>query len=153
MKAGKRPQTKRKQKSFGLVANGSSGSWRVDVDETLSGTQRWFAQIEGPACYLYFEIDHPQAVVKIARFLSANVHEENGSDAQKRELKVGNHGGQSVEFLWDRDPADRCFTLLRGDNELCVRVTLSRADVESLAAALQMVSKALVEDGLIAESD
>jgi hypothetical protein len=152
MKAGKRPQSQRTQKSFGLVANGSAGAWRVDIDETLSGTQRWFAQIEGPTCYLYFEIDHPQAVVKIARFLSNNVHEENGSHAQNRELKVGNAGGHTVEFLWDRDPADRCFILLRGENEFCVRTTLLRDDLQSLQKAVEQVCEALREDGLVAES-
>jgi hypothetical protein len=52
MKAAKQPRTSTKQKSYGLVANGSSGAWQVAVDETLRGTQQWFAQLEGPNCYL-----------------------------------------------------------------------------------------------------
>jgi hypothetical protein len=34
---------------IGLLANGSSGAWRVDVDESISGPERWFLQIEGPS--------------------------------------------------------------------------------------------------------
>lgn len=152
MTARNTPRAAAKHNGFGLVANGSAGAWRVDIDETLSGAQRWFAQIEGPACYLYFEIDHPLAVVKMARFLGENVHQENGSHDQKRELKLGNSSGHTVEFLWDREPGDRCFILLRGDNEFCVRVTLLHDDLEALVSALEQVRESLREEGLVAQS-
>jgi hypothetical protein len=46
--------------NLGLLANGSSGSWEVSIDESVSGTERWFAQIEGPSLWLYFEIPSPE---------------------------------------------------------------------------------------------
>jgi hypothetical protein len=48
---------------LGLLAIGSSGPWEVSVDETISGTERWFAQIEGPSISIYFEIPSPSIVL------------------------------------------------------------------------------------------
>ena len=48
--------------NLGLLANGASGPWEFSVDETISGTERWFAQIEGPSVYISFEIPSPSIV-------------------------------------------------------------------------------------------
>lgn len=44
---------KTKKESFGLLACGSSGTWRIDIDEATSGGDRWRAQIEGPSLYIF----------------------------------------------------------------------------------------------------
>ena len=55
---------------LGLLANGSSGPWEFSVDETISGNERWFAQIEGPSVYISFEIPSPAIVGEAVRFLA-----------------------------------------------------------------------------------
>ena len=55
--------------NLGLLANGSSGSWEVSIDQSVSGTERSFAQIEGPSLWLYFEISSPDIIPKIIQFL------------------------------------------------------------------------------------
>src|SRR5437773_2194336 len=57
----------------GLLALGSSGPWEVAIDETLSGPARYFAQIEGPSVYLYFEIPAVKLVEDVLDFLDPRV--------------------------------------------------------------------------------
>jgi hypothetical protein len=54
--------------SLGLLADGSSGKWAVDIDGTTSGADRWFAQIEGPSVSFYFEIPAVDVIGKDAPF-------------------------------------------------------------------------------------
>src|SRR5919108_4173855 len=55
--------------SFGLLANGSAGSWDIAIDEATSGPNRWYVQIEGPSVAFSFEIPSVDIVAKIVRFL------------------------------------------------------------------------------------
>jgi len=57
--------------NLGLLAIGSSGRWEISIDEAISGTERWFAQIEGPLIWLYFEIPSPEVISKEIRFLAS----------------------------------------------------------------------------------
>lgn len=153
MKATKPPRTAKKRKNYGVVANGSAGAWQVAVDETLAGTQQWFAQLESPNCYLYFEIQHPNVMAQIAEFVDSNLQREGSragcSESKPAELKLGLCGGHTVEFLWDWDSSHRCFLLVRGVDEFRLRVTLLRSDLQALAGALQQVCAGLRADGLL----
>jgi len=60
----------RGKENVGLLANGSSGEWEVAIDESTSGTERWYAQIEGPSVVFYFEIPSVDMVGKFLRFLT-----------------------------------------------------------------------------------
>lgn len=131
----------------GLVANGASGTWRIDLDESLSGSQRWFVQIEGPSCYLNFEVSQPQAIADMAEFLGS-LHDGDQSPGNQPELKLGKCGRHTVELLWDRKPADRCFVMVRSDDQFCVRVTLFDSDVQALLDSLEQVCEELREGGL-----
>jgi hypothetical protein len=64
---------KESKEGIGLLALGSSGPWEVAIDETMSGPARYFAQIEGPALYLYFEIPTIELIEDVLDFLV--VHE------------------------------------------------------------------------------
>jgi hypothetical protein len=37
------------EENLGLLADGSSGALEVSIDETITGLEQWFAQIEGPS--------------------------------------------------------------------------------------------------------
>lgn len=102
MKADQRPQAASKEKEYGLVATGASGSWQVSVDETADGAQRWFAQLEGPAHYLYFEISHARVMAEILDFFTQHLQRTVGSAGppqwsdESDALKLGGGGGHSV---------------------------------------------------------
>ena len=74
--------------NIGLLANGSSGPWEVSVDETISGDERWFAQIEGPSVYVSFEIPSPNIIGEAVRFL-AHLMTRSGNPSPPREVMVG----------------------------------------------------------------
>ncbi|MGH7138486.1 MAG: hypothetical protein ACREHD_22270 [Pirellulales bacterium] len=137
---------------FGLVANGSEGSWDVDVDESLSGEQRWYLQIDGPAMYLDCEIEHPRVVEAILRFLSA--HTGNNGDASlpascgDSELEVARKGENRVALVWDTRANDRCAVLISGPTEFCARFILERGDLQDLIGALRQVHDELLDAGL-----
>lgn len=155
MKAEQRSRAAGKEKEYGLVAAGTSGSWHVSIDETVGGAQEWFAQLEGPKHYLYFEIIHAKVMAEILDFFKEHLQRTAGSadssqwSEKTHALKLGRCGGHSVELLWDRGPADRCFLLVCGGGEFCLRVVLDRVDVEELAGALEQVRQSLCEDGVL----
>jgi hypothetical protein len=62
---------KRKKPSVGLMAIGAVGQWEVAIDESTSGRDRWFAQIEGPSVSLCFEIPSLGIVGDVLDFLEA----------------------------------------------------------------------------------
>ena len=156
MKAAKKTRTRKIQKSYGLVANGSAGSWQVDVDETLTGSQQWFAQIQGPTCYLCFEIKHPRSMAEILALLTIHLRRNQSRthalENARTELKLARCGLHEVEILCEPEAPNRCFILVKGDDQFRLRATLSRRDVESLAAALEQVCQMLRHDELIAEA-
>src|SRR6266851_1767785 len=59
---------------IGLVATGRSSSWNVELDQTTSECPRWFVQIEGPCLYLFFEIQGPETVNSMCRFLEESTN-------------------------------------------------------------------------------
>lgn len=74
-----------KRQVVGLVANGSSGPWDFAVDETITQTARWFAHVEGPGVYLYFEIQSLKIVDRIIKFIKRHVDANNAPISGREE--------------------------------------------------------------------
>ena len=148
----KPPASAEKQSAFALVANGSAGSWDVALDEALSGPQRWFFQVDGPACYLYVQIKHPRVIENVLEFLAGGSRDGAKPSAGDNELAVSDSGGNSVRFLRDDESGGHCIILVTGKNEFCTRITLAREDVEAMRAALRQVRDELCAEGVLARA-
>src|SRR5438552_785677 len=102
--------------SLGLLANGSSGPWEVAIDETTTGADRWFAQIEGPLVSFYFEIPSVDIVSQMLQFLESPLRattpapvtwsEANGSLTLSKDKKT------PVILVRDDEYRDRFFLLV-----------------------------------------
>jgi len=141
----------RKSKSdrTGLVATGSCGSWSVDIDETLTGERKWFAQIEGPSLYLSIEISSPQLVDAMLRYLGAPAETgESGGNGADGWLLLGKFDQSSVALIRDSETTSRCFLKI-GDGTPCLRIALSGEDIAMPKTALGQVRKELLADGLL----
>jgi hypothetical protein len=136
-----------------LVANGSSGPWDVAVDETISGPARWFAQVEGPGIYLYFEIQSPGIIDAIIKFVEAhlNVKDRLRSDlvAGNGSLDLGRFGCAPVALVWDDEDEGRCFFTIGTAAQATLRITLSAGELAELVKALHQVRDDLGEEGLL----
>src|SRR5205807_382899 len=113
--------------TLGLAANGSAGGWDVAIDETTAGEHKWFAQIEGPSVYLYFELPSPAAVGDLVRFLDQRSGIGNGplppdSVGKGESLSVGSFGQSRVRLVWDDEYADRCFVVIGPSATATVRL-------------------------------
>jgi hypothetical protein len=131
----------------GLVANASVGSWDLAVDEAIDGPERWFAQIEGPSIYLYFEITHPRVVPDAVRFIEARRSGlGNATDGALREMPIGQLGRLPVHLLWDEEHHDR-LSLMVGDLEnACVRCDIGGGEIGFLLDALRQLTDSLPSD-------
>jgi hypothetical protein len=126
--------------ALGLAANGSAGGWEVATDETLSGREKWFAQIEGPSLYLYFQIPSPGIVGDIIRFLEQcwpakeRAAHSPGGNGSKR---IGGSHWASVRLLRDAERPEGCFLTVGPSARPCARFFLAGEDVANLTRALQ----------------
>jgi len=142
--------------AVGLVANGSAGSWDVGIDETTVGERRWFAQIEGPSVYLYFELPSPLMVGELFQFLDRRAGVRNGprapgAVAKGESLSVGSFGQYSVRLAWDDEFEDRCFVVIGPSATSTVRLTLVGEDAVMLARALGQAREDLRDAGLLGQ--
>ncbi len=139
-----RSAPKPKAESLGLAAIGSAGGWEVAIDETTSGTQKWFAQIEGPSIYLYFAVESPRVIDKMLNFLSTQATANGVAWASPRngQLVLGK-SRKEVTLLRDDEFADRYFLLVENESGLIIRLTISGADVNSLVIALKQAKEDL----------
>jgi hypothetical protein len=138
----------------GLAANGSAGSWDVAVDETVSGAEVWFLQIDGPTTYLYFEIAGPDMINRVLDFIRSNQpsrEETSGPQSAEcaDELAIGRFGEFNVSLVWDRETGDRCFVRLLGAAGSNLHVALGADDLEDLANAFLQVREDLSQAGFI----
>src|SRR5215831_16414456 len=99
--------------NLGLLANGSSGRWEVSIDETISGTERWFAQIEGPSFWLYFEIPSPEIISRVNEFLARPVTK---SEETACKFDLGEAQRAPVALIRDDEYKDRCFLVVGPDD-------------------------------------
>jgi hypothetical protein len=137
-----------------LVANGSSGPWDIAVDETIAQSARWFAQVEGPGVYLYFEIPSLKIVDRISKFIKrhvdANERLPSSPGAGNGSLRLGYFGRTPVALLWDEEHNDRCFFTIGTAIKPTMMMTLSAGDLDELAKALSQVRDDLEAEGLLA---
>ncbi len=132
--------------NLGLLANGSSGLWVVSIDETITGLERWFAQIEGPSIQLSFELPSLDIVPKSVRFLTPLTKGEgvprkdsNGDS----ELVLSKAEQTPVWIVRDDEFDDRCFVIVGHSDHTLVRCSLTYEDLHSLLEALHQVEEDL----------
>jgi hypothetical protein len=132
---------------LGLLANGSSGPWEFSVDETISGTERWFAQIEGPSVYISFEIPSPQIVGEAVRFLAPPHDEERDPLSSARGhggLRISKDPGIPVSLVRDDEYEDRGFIIVGEGHSPVVRYSFAGEDLENLVEALRQANQDIV---------
>ena len=122
--------------AVGLLANGSSRSWEVSVDESLAGSDRWFVQIEGPFVYLYFEIPSLAVIGKTLKFLSARPAVRSQA---KDTLEIGMKGSAPVTLMRDDEHSDRFFLVMGCETTSMVRLSITAADLPGISEALEQV--------------
>ena len=129
---------------LGLLANGSSGPWEFSVDETISGNERWFAQIEGPSVYISLEIPSPDIVSEAVRFLAPPHDKEReliASAGGNGWLSISKSPGIPVFLVRDDEYEDRCFIVVGLDDSLVVRYSLAGDDLENLVEAMRQADQ------------
>ena len=137
---------------IGLVAAARIGSWSVEIDQTVSGDERWFAQIEGPVAYLYLELPTPAAIEEPSRLFAERLAHQDASGAlQGLSVELGLFARRPVSILFDDEFADRCFLLISDESGSTVRVSIAAQDFADVANAIQQVHKELHRDGWIGE--
>jgi hypothetical protein len=133
--------------TFGLLANGSCGPWEIAIDETTSGPDRWFAQIEGPFVSLYFEIPSPDLAGKLLPFLEGRPQGQPVSSSDLAvTLVLGRADQTPVTLVRDDEYLDRCFLVIGPEARPVVRLTLAGADLTNLSGALRQVAEDLQEE-------
>lgn len=135
-----------KSESVGLVANGSSGLWEIAIDQSLSGPDRWFAQIEGPSVYVYFEIASLQIVERATRFLTRGKAGRNAAhNSHNGRLALGSDKSTQVNLLKDDEFCDRYFLVIEPRSGLRIRFTVAGDDLTHLIDALRKAQEDLNE--------
>ena len=132
--------------NLGLLANGSSGSWEVSIDESVSGTERSFAQIEGPSLWLYFEIPSPDTIPKIIQFLlppGTKREQMPGCSSRSggRQLDISESEETPVSLVRDDEYKDRCFIVVGRSDSPIVRFSVAGEDLDNLIEAFRQVEE------------
>jgi hypothetical protein len=133
-----------------LVATGSSGPWRIDVDESGGERDEFFAQIEGPFIYLYFAIPSLQTVRTMRQYLqlrraSTNPVAVAGVPKETEPLRIGTFGQAAVNLVWDDEFVDRCFLKVGVRGPTTLHLTLWGEEIRHLSEALRQAEEDLGE--------
>ena len=144
------PRARRRKESIGLLAIGSSGMWEIAIDQTTSGPKRWFAQIEGPSVYLYFEVPSLETVRQAIRFL-AELPDEAGRNiapaaACDSAFVLGGNKSTRINLVRDDECDDRYFLVLEAINGPLVRFTVTGEDLTHLTEALRQARDDIDDD-------
>jgi hypothetical protein len=133
------------EESFGLAAIGSDGGWEVALDETTSGAQKWFAQIEGHSVYLYFAVRSPAVIGEMLDFFTTPSTENALSRRSTRNgrIIIGNDKEAPVTLVRDDEFADRYFLVAETKGALVARLTIGGADLTSIVNALRQAKEDL----------
>lgn len=130
---------------LGLLANGSSGSWEVSIDETVVGKERWFAQVEGPSLWLYFEIPSPEIIPRAIQFLLPRGTKKEvmpGCFSRSSDrLDIGVAGETLVCLVKDDEYQDRYYFALGPGDSPIVRYSVAGEDRDNLVEALRQVEE------------
>ena len=136
--------------TFGLLAIGSSGDWKIDVDESLIGAERWFMQIEGRTIDIHFEISSTEVINELARFLapaSAKTEQpSNGSSRFSKTLLLGGSESLPISLVKDDEFDDRFYIVVGQTERLTMRYVIAGSDVLAIADALRQVLEDLEAD-------
>src|SRR5258708_2597955 len=122
MKSKKNQRTDVDQCQVGLAALGVAGAWEVAIDEAVEGTQRWFAQIEGPAFYIYFQIQHPRVIDEMVTFLKRHLCPDKclqrsaSAPDSGADLELSHFGESAVSLIWDSETHQRFIVIMSGKN-------------------------------------
>jgi hypothetical protein len=126
-------------KEWGLLANGSSGRWFIDVDESDAGDE-WNMQIDGPTIYVRFPLPDLQVVPNLLAYLRAGLNAGHANDPRSStEFPLTKLGSLSASITQDDEFTTRWFIIINGKSDAVVRLTLDAADVEMLVEALRQV--------------
>jgi hypothetical protein len=126
-------------KTWGLLANGSSGEWSIDIDESHDGGS-FNMQIDGPHVYLGFALRDLKAVPMLHCYLHDGLHPDQVDRRRGTNgVTLGKLASMSVSMIQDDEFATRWFIIINGKADAIVRFTLDAADVEMLADALRQV--------------
>jgi hypothetical protein len=129
--------------SIGLLATGCSGTWSVDIDETTAGAARWFAQIEGPSVYVYFQIPSPEITGRATQFLTERPENQSSQPGSNGALVIGGDKRASVSLIRDDEFNDRYFLLIGPQDNPIVRITLAGEDLQHIVKAFRQASEDL----------
>jgi hypothetical protein len=132
---------------IGLLANGASGQWEVAIDETTTGADRWFAQIEGPSISFYFEIPSVAIVARMLQFLQPSLegkkHSSNHAGQQTGGLVLTKDKKMPLTLIRDDEYEGRFFLVMGQMDSPMVRYTLTGKDATQIADALRQVMEDL----------
>jgi hypothetical protein len=121
-------------KEWGLLANGSSGEWSIDIDESADGKLNM--QIDGPLAFLSFTIDHADVASRLCSYLQSGLHREEPKKPEG--VKLGHFVGHGVSVIQDDECATRWFLVIGGETAV-VRLTLDASVVGKLVDALGQI--------------
>jgi hypothetical protein len=127
----------------GLAASGSAGSWTVNIDESLAGAEKWFAQIEGPSIYLYVEIPSPEIVRQVLQFVEKQTSRNGSWTESDGTLRVGTFGRSPVFLRADDEFTDRFFLVIGPAAEATVHFSICGEDLQKLIVALRQAQEDL----------
>lgn len=115
--------------TWSLAACGVCGQITIDVDEALSGPERWQLTIECSTWYFRFDISGVQAVADWLAFL-----QEHHGKMQGAERSIGTFLRRKVWIIKDDEFPDRFFLSVRAVQ--MVSFTLVDPEVQDLIEAL-----------------
>jgi len=135
-------------KTLGLTAIGSAGGWEVAIDESTSGSsEKWFAQIEGPSVYWYFEVPSPHIIDQILEYLTeptpTGKRLQGVPDQGNGDFVLGKSKKEPVTLVRDDEFRDRYFLIAETEAGLIMRATIAGDDLKSLVSALKQAKEDL----------
>jgi hypothetical protein len=131
----------KKRAEIGLAAYASCGAWEITLDQATTGNERWFAQVEGPALYLYFEIESPKVVDRVMEFLGIGSRPPSSEEA----LLLGRMGKTPLSLTRDTEYKDRYFLEIGPPASLLGTLTISDTNLSDLKQALRKLKDDVVE--------
>ena len=139
----KRNRRQSRNGRLGLLANGSCGQWEIAIDETTSGPDHWYAELEGPGVSFYFELPSLDIVGKMARLLAPPaLHAQklpHGSGAATNVLMIGKDKKAPFSLVKDDEYKDRVFLVVGPPSSPLVRFVFAGTDLTCIAKALEQV--------------
>jgi hypothetical protein len=131
---------------WGLLANGASGSWSIDIDESLDG-DRLHMQIDGPRICLGFAIQDLRVLAKLQNYLSDGLAARLSNEDKDTDVGVilGRLDALSVSVIHDNELPARWFIIVDGHADAIVRFAIDTTDAEAIVDALKQAADDLSE--------